>query len=135
MSVSRPSSARPRQDHDEHMAVPPSDDELRAIELHRIDWARVQGATVEESPEAGGLLVTHDALGSSLNYVSGIRWAESDVDARLEAVVELMSDRGAWPSIIVCDGLTTPFDLDARLEAAHWVPVFGDRNMWTRHPA
>src|SRR5689334_23760533 len=102
MSVSRPSSARPRQDHDEHAAEPPSVEELRAIEAHRIDWARIQGATVEDVPELGGKLVTHSALGSSLNYVAGIRWTDGDIEAHLAAVVELMSDRGAWPSIIVC---------------------------------
>ena len=53
----------------------------------------------------------------------------------LAAVIGQMSDRGAWPSVIVCDGLTTPPDIGARLDAAGWIPVFSDRNMWTRHPA
>jgi ribosomal protein S18 acetylase RimI-like enzyme len=135
MSVSRPASARRRQDQGEHVAEPPSEDELRAIEQHRIDWARVQGATVEALPELGAQLVTHSVLGSSLNYVAGIRWDDGDVEARLATVVELMSDRGAWPSVVECEGLSTPADLGPKLEAAGWLPVFSDRNMWTRHPA
>jgi GNAT superfamily N-acetyltransferase len=112
----------------------PSDEELAAIEAQRIDWARLQGATVEAAPELGGRLVTHSASGSSLNYLAGIRWDEGDVDLRLASVIAQMSDRGAWPSVIVCDGLTTPTDIGARLDAAGWIPVFSDRNMWTRHP-
>lgn len=137
MSVSRPASARPRSDGaDEHTAaLPPTAEELAAIEAQRIDWARLQGADVEDAPELGGRLVSHDAPGSSLNYVAGIRWSAADAAARLASVVEQMSDRGEWPSVIVCDGLTTPADLGARLDDAGWLPVFSDVNMCTRHPA
>ena len=88
-----------------------------------------------DAPALGGQLVTHSAPGSSLNYVAGVRWTESDTEAHLAAVVDAMSDQGAWPSVVVCDGLTTPSDLDARLHAAGWLPVFNDLNMWARHPA
>jgi len=136
MTTSRPASARPRSDtSDAHDALPPSPQELMAIEADRIDWARLQGAAVENVAELGGLLVSHSAPCSSLNYLGAIRWSDADFDARLGAVVEQIGDRGAWPSVVVCDGLTTPADISARLEAAGWIPVFSDLNMWTRHAA
>ena len=82
MTASRPTSARPRSDASaEHGQLSPSDEELAAIEAQRIDWARLQGATVEAAPELGGRLVTHSASGSSLNYLAGIRWDEGNVDS------------------------------------------------------
>jgi len=136
MTTSRPVSARPRADtSDGHDALPPSPQELAAIEADRIEWARLQGATVEAAPQLGGMLVTHSAPGSSLNYLAALRWDTGEVEARLSAVVEQLGDRGAWPSVIVCDGLTAPGDISARLEAAGWIPVFSDLNMWTRHAA
>lgn len=137
MSVSRPASARPRSDgpaeHD--AALPPTIEELVAIEDHRVAWARLLGATVEDVPTLGGRLVTHAAPASTLNYLAGIRWPAEEMDGRLADVVEQMSDRGAWPSVITCEGLTTPSDADRRLRLAGWVAVFSDRIMWARHPA
>jgi ribosomal protein S18 acetylase RimI-like enzyme len=137
MSISRPASARPRSDTStEHgAALPPTAEELLAIEEHRIAWAAMLGATIEEAPELGGLLVTHAAPTSSLNYVARIRWTADDLDRNLAHVVEIMSDRGAWPSLVVCDGLTEPSAIGERLKSAGWIPVFGDLNMWTRHPS
>jgi ribosomal protein S18 acetylase RimI-like enzyme len=105
------------------------------MEDHRIDWARMLGATVEAAPDLGGSLVTHPAPTSSLNYVAAIRWRSEDFDANLGRVVLTMSDRGLWPSLIVCDELTEPSDIAERLHAAGWIPVFGDRTMYTRHAA
>ncbi len=137
MSVSRPASARPRSDgpdaHDP--ALPPSAAELIAIEDHRVAWSALLGATVENVPELGGRLVTHAAPGSTLNFLASPRWSEGPIDAKLTAVVELMSDRGSWPSIVVCHGLTAPLDIEEQLRAAGWLAVFGDRTMWVRHPA
>ena len=62
MSVSRPASARPRQDQDEHAMAGPSAEELAAMEAHRIDWARMLGADVDEAPDLGGLLGYIDRL-------------------------------------------------------------------------
>jgi ribosomal protein S18 acetylase RimI-like enzyme len=50
-------------------------------------------------------------------------------------VIETMHDRSAWPSVVVAEGLTTPADAARRLSEAGWLPVFTDRNMYTRHPA
>jgi ribosomal protein S18 acetylase RimI-like enzyme len=137
MSVSRPASARPRSDSStEHgAAAPPTIEELIAIEDHRISWGGMLGATIENAPELGGRLVTSTAPASSLNYVAGIRWRASEFDQRLAAVVSTMTDRGLWPSLIVCEGLTEPADIGDRLRGAGWLPVFDDRHMWTRHPA
>ena len=135
MSVSRPASARPRSDGaDEHDAsLPPSGEELDAIERHRVAWATMLGADVDNAPELGGTLVTHSAPTSGLNYLAVTRWPDGDLSERLARVVEVMSDRGAWPSVIVCDGLTTPPNAAERLRAAGWLPVFSDRTMFTRH--
>jgi ribosomal protein S18 acetylase RimI-like enzyme len=136
MSVSRPVSARPRADQVEHTATaPPSDEELAAIEDERVGWSRLLGATIEDEREPGGRLVTHTAPASSLNYLCGVRWTADGFDVRLRRAIELMSDRGVWPSLVVCDGLTTPTDMAERLRAASWLPVFSDRIMFTRHAA
>jgi ribosomal protein S18 acetylase RimI-like enzyme len=137
MSVSRPASTRPRSDSsaDHGAQLAPSEDELTAIEDHRVAWARLLGATVEDDQALRGRLVTHRALGSSLNFVAGIRSPASELDARLGRVVEVMSDRGSWPSVIVCDGLSTPSDLTDHLRSSGWLPVFSDRTMFTRHAA
>jgi ribosomal protein S18 acetylase RimI-like enzyme len=136
MSVSRPASARLRADQVEHTAMaPPSDVELAAIEDDRIGWSQLLGATVEVEPALGGRLTTHAAPGSSLNVLAGLRWTADDFDVRLRRVVKSMSDHGVWPSLIVCDGLTTPTDVGERLRAASWLPVFSDRLMFTRHAA
>ncbi len=137
MSVSRPDSARPRSEPDtDHGAqLPPSTEELTAIEDHRVAWTRLLGATVEDDALLGGRLITDAAPGSSFNFVAGVRWLDGAVDAGLERVVDVMSDRGAWPSVVVCDGLTTPTDVDSRLQANGWLRVFSDRIMFTRHVA
>jgi ribosomal protein S18 acetylase RimI-like enzyme len=134
MSVSRPASARPRQDP-EHPQAPISDEERLAIEDDRIGWTRLLGATVEDFGTLGGRLVTHSAPGSSLNFFCAIRWPGDAAADRLEGVVELMSERNVWPSVIVCDDLTTPADLAERLRTAGWVAVSSERIMWTRHAA
>src|SRR4051812_33111908 len=108
---------------------------MAAIEDDRLRWATLVGASVEDNIDLGGQLVTHAAPGSSLNFVGRIRWQEGHVAGRLERVIETMRDRGTWPSVVVCEGLTTPTDAPRRLSAAGWLPVFSDRNMFTRHPA
>jgi ribosomal protein S18 acetylase RimI-like enzyme len=116
-------------------ALPPSADELAAMESDRIGWAALLGAKIEEAPELGGLLVTHSAPTSTLNYVARVRWSAADFERSLEHVVSEMSDRGLWPSLVVCEGLTEPPDVADRLRAAGWISVFSDRMMYTRHPA
>ena len=133
----RPASARPRQDspveHD--AALPPSAEELDAIERHRINWVTLIGARVEDDPELGAVVVTHDRPGSGLNFVAGLRWQPEEVDERLAQVVILMRELGAWPSVVVCDGVSQPEDIAARLRAAGWITLSSERIMWTRHPA
>ncbi len=136
MSVSRPASARPRSDADEHVpSLPASDDELAAIEMHRVRWAELLGATVEDDAALSGTMVSHSAPGSSLNYVANVRWRGDEVGARLGQVVSMMSERNAWPSVVVCEGLSKPDDVSARLGAAGWLPVSSERIMITRHAA
>jgi ribosomal protein S18 acetylase RimI-like enzyme len=135
--VSRPASARPRQDapdaHDSQSA--PSAAELAAIERHRIDWVRLLGARVADEPDLGVTLVTDDRVASSLNFAAGIRWAEGEVAERLSAVSARLRELGKWPQVIVAQGVTQPADLSDRLKQARWMPLAGERIMWTRHPA
>lgn len=133
----RPATARPRQDapleHD--AALPPTAQELDAIERHRVDWAALLGATVQEDGQLGVTFVRHDERASSFNYAAAIRWREDEFDARLAAVTARLQEQGIWPSLIVAEGVSQPADLADRLHAAGWLPVFSDRLMFTRHPA
>lgn len=137
MSASRPASARPRRDAsaETDSGLPPSPGELDAIERHRTNWLTLLGATVVDIPELAAHLVIDDRPASGLNFVSVIRWPDDDVPARLETVSRLMHERRVWPSVVVCDGVTTPLDLGARLHAAGWITVASERVMVTRHPA
>jgi ribosomal protein S18 acetylase RimI-like enzyme len=136
VNVSRPASARPRQDqpaaHD--AAVPPSSEELEAIEHDRISWAALLGASVHEQPDLGMTLVVHDRVGSPLNFAAAIRWPLNEVDARLAAVSSRMRAANAWPSVVVCSGLTQPPDLASALSEAGWIEVFSELIMATRRP-
>lgn len=134
MNVSRPSSARPRQGAAAHhdAAQPPSVAELESIERDRIGWPALLGATVQHQPDLGLTLVLHDRVGSSLNFVGAIRWPQDEVDERLAQVSALMRAANAWPSVIVCPGLTQPSDLATRLSDAGWIEVFSEQLMCTR---
>ena len=94
MSVSRPASARPRSDSSANQGaqLAPSEEELTAIEDHRVAWAGLLGATVEDDQALRGRLVTHGVPGSSLNYVAGMRWDADRFDEQLNRAVGLMSD-------------------------------------------
>ena len=133
----RPATARPRQDApiEPDAVMPPTAVELDAIERHRVEWAAQLGASVRADAELGLIEVRHDQPGTSLNYAAALRWTDDVFEERLAAVTARMHDQGVWPSIIVSDGVSQPADLPDRLHAAGWVPVFGDRIMWTRHPA
>jgi len=133
----RPTSARPRRDAPvEHDGVlPPTPQELDAIERHRVDWASLLGASVVEDRALGLVDVRHDHPGSSLNYAAALRWPAEEFGARLAAVTMRMREQGVWPSVIAADGVSEPANLPQLLRAAGWIPVFADRIMWTRHPA
>jgi GNAT superfamily N-acetyltransferase len=137
MSVSRPASARPRRDtpveHD--AALPPSPEELDAIERHRVEWVTLLGASVKRDEVLGASFVAHDRPGSSLNFAAVLRWPATDVSERLAAVAARMQQRGTWPGVVVADGVSRPVDISDQLRAAGWVPLGGERIMWTRHPA
>jgi len=135
MSVSRPASARPRSNPPDGGGAAPTSDELAAIEEHRVVWAGLLAAAVESGPAGSRWLVRHEAPGSSLNFLAGVRWSDADFDERLAGASKAMTDRGMWPSLIVCEGLTTPAEISLRLVAARWLPVSSERIMWTRHPA
>jgi ribosomal protein S18 acetylase RimI-like enzyme len=136
MSVSRPASARPRQDapveHD--AALPPSREELDAIERHRVAWSELLGATVVEDPALGVSFVSQDRPVSSLNFAAAIRWPEQEFENRLAAVVTRLRGLRQWPTLVVSDGVSQPADVAARLESAGWRPVSSERIMWARHP-
>ena len=133
----RPATTRLRSDQgpqaDAEVAAATTD-ELEAIERQRVDWTRLLGASVEPAADLG-TLVTHPRPGSSLNFIAGLRWPATGVADRLASVINWMSDRGAWPSVITAEGLSAPADLAARLSAAGWLPVSAERIMFARHPA
>ncbi len=133
----RPATTRLRSDRGPQAdpdVASPSTEELEAIERQRVDWTRLLGASVEPAADLG-TLVTHPRPGSSLNFIAGLRWPADGVADRLASVINWMSDRGAWPSVITAEGLSAPADLAARLGAAGWLPVSAERIMFARHPA
>ncbi len=130
----RPASARARVDAPASDAgTPPSATELEAIERERTAWVALLGASVERDDALGVTWSTHPSRGAGLNFASVVRWSPADVAARLDEVEARMREAGAWPQIVVADGLSQPLELVDRLREAGWVWLGTERLMWTRH--
>jgi ribosomal protein S18 acetylase RimI-like enzyme len=110
----------------------PSPAELDAISRHLCTLPVHAGATVEEDPELGVLLV-HQAgrsPGADLDYAARPRWSLDDWRWRLAQVERLVHERGSWPSLLVADRLDRPDDLQLRLPEAGWTRVHAESVLW-----
>lgn len=133
-SPRRPTSARPRTDAPASDAgAPPTPAEREAIEWERTRWVTLLGASVERDDALGMAWASHPGRGAGLNFVSCVRWPAAEVARRLVAVDARIRAAGAWPQVVVAEGLSEPHDLEARLRAASWVPLGSERLMFTRH--
>jgi ribosomal protein S18 acetylase RimI-like enzyme len=130
----RPATARRRTDPNEHEGMaPPSPHELAAIEQSQLDWARLMEAEVLEDPELGATIVRHHGNRPDFNLTARANWPAREVAQRLELLRERMEAEGAWPSLVISEGISQPNDLAQRVEAAGWKQVRGERIMFTRH--
>ena len=130
----RPDTARPRVDAPESDAgQPPDQVELEAIEWERTRWVTMLGASVERDDALGVAWASHPGHGAGLNFASHVRWPAAQVDERLAQVEARMRAAGAWPQVVVAEGLSEPRDLAERLRSAGWVPLGSERLMYTRH--
>ena len=111
----------------------PSERELAAIEQSQLDWAVLMEAEVRADPELGVTLIRHHGNRPDFNLTARVRWPAGEVPQRLEALRERMEAEGVWPQMVISEWLSEPDDLAARVEAAGWKQVRGERIMFTRH--
>jgi len=131
--IVRPASARPRgQPAAAADQAPPTDAELAAIERGLVDLPRFSGAAVGADATLAASLSLLPGRGPGYNFAGCARWSEAEVTGRLASLAEAMQSAREWPALIFADGVTTPLDLPARLDAAGWVEIERERIMWTR---
>ena len=129
----RPESTRPRTDHVDAGSAPPSRRELEAIERQQAELATQAGAAVTDDRELAVAWVRYRGRGPALNYAAVPRWSDADVARLLNEVQAKARAAGEWPVLTVCDGVSSPPDLAARLAADGWTLLAVERVMWTRH--
>ncbi|HWH24649.1 MAG TPA: GNAT family N-acetyltransferase [Candidatus Limnocylindria bacterium] len=129
----RPATARPRTDAPPGMAEPTSA-ELVAIEEQLARLAEHSGATVRRPAGLAVVLASMPGAGPGLNYAALVRWPAADVARRLAQLSSVMLDDGAWPTLVVADGLSQPDDLAERLADAGWLELAAERVHLVRHP-
>ena len=103
----RPSTARPRADTPADVAAP-SPSELEAIERQLIEQSVHSGAALNEPAGIGATIVSLAGEGPGLIYAGRVRWPVERVDELLAGLSQLMVADGAWPALVVADGLTAP---------------------------
>jgi len=131
--IVRPASARPRgQPAAAVDQAPPTDAELAAIERGLVDLPRFSGAEVGADSRLAATLALLPGRGPGYNFAGCARWSADEVTARLAALADAIQSAREWPALLVADGVTTPPDLPARLDAAGWVEIEREQIMWTR---
>jgi ribosomal protein S18 acetylase RimI-like enzyme len=125
----RPETARPRHG-DEPTIEPPDAAELAAFERHLVGLPSHSGATVTDRPDLGATLVTGPLRGPAFEYAGAIRWDDASWRDRLGAVTREQRRIGAWPSLLVADGLTTPSSLADELLREGWTEVERETVLW-----
>jgi ribosomal protein S18 acetylase RimI-like enzyme len=133
-ALRRPATTRPRSDSREPQVLPPTDEELAAIERQQPEIAEQAGARVFDDTERGVVWVRASGRGPALNYAACMRWPADSAADRLAALEDHLRSEGEWPVITVAEGVNQPVDLAERLGLAGWVRLAGERIMWTRHP-
>jgi len=132
-ALPRPPTARPRSGA-APAAEQPSRAELESIERQLAALPTYSGAELRELPSLDALLVHHPGMGPGLNFATRLRWSPDETGLRLAQLEERLRAEGAWPALLVAEGLTEPADLPTWLAAAAWVEVESERVMWTRRP-
>jgi GNAT superfamily N-acetyltransferase len=130
--LQRPETARPRQDAVPEVE-PPTTAELSAIQRHLVTLPVWEGGTASEDGALQVTLVHGPGNGPDVSYAAMPRWHASDWPARLQAVEERMRADGAWPSLLWCDPLDRPRDLDRELQRQGWVKAIAETVLWVGH--
>jgi ribosomal protein S18 acetylase RimI-like enzyme len=113
--------------------VPPSADELVAIERHLATLPEWEGGRVVDDAALGVTFVHGPGAGPDLSYAAMARWSTDAWRQRLEVVAERMRAAGSWPSLLWCEGLDEPWDLPLELDRRGWVRALGETVLWVGH--
>lgn len=130
--VQRPDTARPREEVLPEI-VPPSVEELAAIQRHLVTLPVQEGASVSVDDDLGVTFVRGPGSGPDTTYAALPRWSADGWRTALRATRERMRAEGDWPSLLVCDDLDGPTDLGGELERQGWLPVASEAVMWVGH--
>ncbi len=115
--------------------APPSRDELLGIERHLAALPVHSGARLHDDAALGMLLIQGRPAGPGLDYGAVVRWPTDGWRDRLDAFARAEREAGAWPSLLLAEGLAEPDGLEAGLAESGWSVVGWETILWTRYPA
>lgn len=130
--VRRPETARPREEALPEID-PPSADELAAMQRHVVTLPGQEGGRVHDVEELGVTLVEGPGSGPDVTYAAMPRWGVDTWPDMLAATRERMRRDGAWPSLLICEGLDRPNSLASELGRQGWMRVADETVMWVGH--
>jgi ribosomal protein S18 acetylase RimI-like enzyme len=132
--VARPASARRRSDVPQEVA-PPTPEELARIGRHLVSLPVHEGASVTDEADLGVLMVRRPGAGPERAYAAMPRWSTEGWRASLARVSQRMRAEGAWPCLVLRDGLDQPAGLAAWLPREGWAQVSSERVLWVGQAA
>jgi len=108
-------------------------DELARIQRHMASLPLHSGASVDQDPALGVLMVRRPGSGAAVNYAAMPRWDASTWRSSLDRMIDAMRSEGSWPSLLLSDRLDRPPGLDQALESQGWRRLLGETVMWVGH--
>jgi ribosomal protein S18 acetylase RimI-like enzyme len=103
------------------------------MQRHLVTLPGSEGGSIQVLSELGVTLVAGPGSGPDATYAAMPRWGADDWPARLSATEEHLRRAGAWPSLLLCEGLEQPTMLSHELERQGWVRVTSETTMWVGH--
>ena len=100
---------------------------------HLVTLPAQEGAAVTADDELGVIFVSGPGNGPDQFYAALPRWDAATGPDALTAVRGRMREQGAWPSLLIIDGLDQPPGLAAELEQRGWMPAINETVMWVGH--
>lgn len=129
----RPSTARPREEVDDHATAQPTLAELDAIERLHAAVLHYAGAEIVDDPEVGVVWIRYTGRTTSLSFAKCVRWPDDVAEERFDDLAQRMRSAGDWPTISLAEGVSQPARLLSLVEQLGWIKVAGERMMFTRH--